>query len=238
VEGHQPAVTVLHRAQATTEREAHLTQPDSIQPFARSRRPQQRDVFAVAPHDHLLASLCTLGELGQVQPKDPGAHDLHGRNVTGRPSEIKGFCVNNCVNIAGEPRRGRGTEHMFYTRGMRLSSSTTTIQLRRSRQRWEAWEEREASCELLGSAAVGDVRAAYSRLAHAISDRGAGPMQRWLLDTGQRSRQLVVRLDGATPELLLLDGDAAGLPVVLRWLIRSRIDHRGMASPHIAADAK
>ena len=38
-------------------------------------------------------------------------------------------------------------------------------------------------------------------------------MQRWLLDTSLRSRQLVVRLD-ETPELLLLDGDAAGLPVV------------------------
>jgi hypothetical protein len=121
---------------------------------------------------------------------------------------------------------------------MRFSAAATTIQLRRTRQRWEAWEEREAWCELLGSAAVSDVRAAYGRLVHAISDRGAGPTQRWLLDTGQRSRQLVVRLDGATPELLLLDGDAAGLPVVLRWLIRSRADHRGLASPRIAADAK
>lgn len=105
---------------------------------------------------------------------------------------------------------------------MRCSAATTTIHLRWGHgRRWEAWELREASCELLGSAAVSEVRAAYSRFAKAMIDLGAGPKQRWLLDTSLRPRQLVVRLDGVTPELLLLDGDASGLPVVLRWPIRS-----------------
>lgn len=89
---------------------------------------------------------------------------------------------------------------------------------------WEAWEFRDASCELLGSAAVSDVRAVYGRLAKAMSDLGADPKQRWLLGTSLRPRQLVVRLDGMTPQLLLLDGDAVGLPVVLRWpIIWSRV---------------
>jgi len=105
---------------------------------------------------------------------------------------------------------------------MRFSTPVTTVHLRRaSRQRWEAWEQREATCELLGSVAVTDVRAGFVRLIRSISDEGAGPMQRWLLDTSLPSRQLVVRLDEMRPELLLLDGDAAGLPVVLRWPIRS-----------------
>ena len=50
-------------------------------------------------------------------------------------------------------------------------------------------------------------------------------------DTGVRSRQLVVRLDGVAPDFSLLDAEAAGLPVLLRWPLTRHADDARPPSP-------
>lgn len=117
---------------------------------------------------------------------------------------------------------------MFYHPQVRTSAPATattpalTVHVRRGgRGEWMVWQETAIACELLGAAPPTDARAAHDRLIQAINDRRPGPQQRWLLDTRLRQRQLVVQLGDAAPCLCLLDADAAGLPVLLSWPLRT-----------------
>ena len=104
-------------------------------------------------------------------------HSSRVRRNEGETDEIvlsprlnSSYCSTFC-NTRTFPRASSLVEQAFYTAGMRFSTVTAIIHVRSraSGKTWEAWCEREATGELLGSATATEVRAAYSSV-----DSGAG----------------------------------------------------------------